>query len=67
MYEGPLFRNRRIGFDYNSSLTFLGLWLYCILALCRPLSNFWRGEMAGEKTIYHLGINTTLSRKLLHF
>ena len=23
--------------------------------------------MAGEKTIYNLGINTTLSRKLLHF
>ena len=37
------------------------------LSLRRPLSNFWRKEMAGEKTIYNLGINTTLSRKLLHF
>ena len=37
------------------------------LSLHRPLSNFWREEMAGEKTIYNLGINTTLSRKLLHF
>ena len=37
------------------------------LSLRRPLTNFWRKEMAGEKTIYNLGINTTLSRKLLHF
>ncbi len=29
------------------------------LSLRRPLSNFWREEMAGEKTIYNLGINTT--------
>jgi hypothetical protein len=30
------------------------------------LSNFWRKEMA-KKTIYDLGINATLSRKLSHF
>jgi len=37
------------------------------LTLRRPLSNFWREEMAGEKKLYDLGINTTLSRKLSHF
>jgi len=37
------------------------------LTLHRPLSNFWREEMAGEKTIYDIGINTTQSRKLSHF
>ena len=59
MYMGSLFRNRRIGLEFNSSLTFLGLQLQCMLASRRPLSNFWRGEMAGEKTmteIIHLYI-----------
>ena len=37
------------------------------LSLHGPLSNFWWGEMAGEITIYDLGINTTLCRKLLNF
>ncbi len=32
----PLFRNHCIGFEFNSSLTFLGLQLQCILAYVDP-------------------------------
>ncbi len=99
LIRGPLSGNHCIAFNFNSSLRFLNLQIYCIIALRTPLSKYgaekwwerkqWRRlsvllcfdvscqasrsrqlvqEISKlEKIIYHLGINTNQSRKLLTF